>query len=682
MNNARTTAAAAAFLATFLAAGAAAPGIGAQQGGVREGGVRSVSEADVISARFWLERAGELLEPEGISPQRIAGALSALDKAKQFTGAGSDYWYLRALAVLRAGPLEAGGGAAGAPPGKQAGSLESAAAVGSPSLPQAGPVNEEIGFVREAYSYARRALRVGKGDGFDSLSAPRSSLGSSGAAAPGEAYPGTAALSAGAASFERRALLFAELSLRLKEYRAYLEVYDQWPPGESDDVRLLYAAARSALYLGLDNRAAGTARRGEALVSPGDSLLRFGERFTDPRSEFRALAAAAGDAAALEGLASARRRWGEELERALEPWILSGRIALNRDDELNSLIDSDLVRTGRSLAGAPPVRGALIPQRYSGDLSLVRRLIEPDALTYYFAGFSGTLIDDSNYDGFPEEHVEMVNGRALKRRIDADQDGRDEWEILYDAGKPVRIRMNTGRSEGALTVNYDQGAYPEVISMVSRGSSVTAEAFFAPGRFSWDPSGGGITFGRLRPPSWNDAELMSRASRITVTADAPEKSGEAPELGRLQGEAVTWLESGYPVRALEMRCRPGERGSPIWIRELIYEDGQISAGRRSFRARADNPSSRIWELYERYEDGRLTGLAWDPGMTGSPSYLKDWALKSYLEIQAWDIDADGWMDARRFLSSGDKVSSAELFITEASSSDLLPWRAGDWRLWE
>ena len=657
MNNARA-AAAATLLAAFLAAGAAPPGIGAQEAGAREGGVqeggalpggslqdgarqddirgggalpggalpggaRSVSEADVISARFWLERAGELLEPEDISPRRIAEALSALDTAKEFTGAGPDYWYLRALAVLRAGPS-----------------------------------NEEIGFVREAYTYARRALRTGKGDGFDS------------------------ALSVGAASFERRALLFAELSLRLKEYRAYLEVYDQWPSGESDDVRLLYAAARSALYLGLDNRAARAARRGEALVSPGDSLLRFGGRFTDPRPEFRALAAAAGDAAAIEGLASARRRWGEELERALEPWILSGRIALNPDDELNSLIDSDLVRTARSLAGAPPARGAPIPQRYSGDLSLVRRLIEPDALAEYFAGFNGTLTADSNYDGFPEEHVEMLNGRALKRRIDADQDGRDEWEILYDSGKPVRIRMNAGRPEGALTVNYDQGAYPEVLSMVSRSSSITAEAFFAPGRFSWDPSGGSITFGRLRPPSWNDTELMSRVTRITVTADALEKSGEASELGRLQGQAVTWLESGYPLRALEMRYRPGERGRPIWIRELIYEDGQIAAGRRSFRARADNPSSRIWELYERYEDGRLTGLAWDPGMSGSPSYLKDWALKSYLEIQAWDIDADGWMDARRFLSSGDKVSSAELFITEASAGDLLPWRAGDWRPWE
>lgn len=681
--------AAAAGVAFFCVRGGAVPPPGAGL----EGG------ADALSARFWIERAADLLESDGLSAGRIAEAAAALDTAVEFVPAGPDYWYLRALTVLHAGSAERAPPAAEISEAAEAAEAGTSKAAAPPADPfQEGrpqqepfPLNRDIGFVREAYNFALRGLSAeASGEsGFDSAPPPSSPDASSfhSSSRYSSRSPAAAAASPTLLPFGRRALLFAELSLRLKEYRGYLEAYDGWPPGEIDDPGLLYAAARSALYLGLDERAAALARRGEALSSPGDSLSGFGARFTHPRSEFRALAAAAGNEEAIAGLPSARRRWGEALEGALEPWILSGRIPLSPGDALNSLIHPELLGAGLHLAGAPPAgvppaETPPIPERYFSDLSLARKFFEHDELTERFAGFTGILLEDSNYDGFPEERIEMVNGRPMERRIDTDQDGLDEWEILYDGGEPVRIRANPGPSGGRLTVNYDAKAYPEVLSMVSRDSPITGDAFFPPGRFSWDPSDGGVTFGDLQPPDWDDAVLMSRVSRIRITADELDDPGEAAGIGRVRGEAVTWLESGYPVRALELRYSPGERDNPIWIRELIYEDGRIAAGRRSFRHRPDDPSRRIWELYERYEGGRLIGLAWDPGMSGSPAYLKDWALKSYLEIQAWDIDADGWMDARRFLIAGARVSSAELFITEASSDDLLPWRPGDWRPWE
>ena len=78
----------------------------------------------------------------------------------------------------------------------------------------------------------------------------------------------------------------------------------------------------------------------------------------------------------------------------------------------------------------------------------------------------------------------------------------------------------------------------------------------------------------------------------------------------------------------------------------------------------------------------MVGLAWDPGMTGSPAYLADWALERVLEVQAWDVDGDGWMDYRRFLLPDGPESSAGLFITEAEADDLLPWTASDWYPWD
>ena len=78
----------------------------------------------------------------------------------------------------------------------------------------------------------------------------------------------------------------------------------------------------------------------------------------------------------------------------------------------------------------------------------------------------------------------------------------------------------------------------------------------------------------------------------------------------------------------------------------------------------------------------MVGLAWDPSMQGTPLYLKDWALGAYLQIQVWNIEADGWMDVRRFLGAGREGSARELSITEAKTADLLPWTPGSWYPWE
>ena len=69
-------------------------------------------------------------------------------------------------------------------------------------------------------------------------------------------------------------------------------------------------------------------------------------------------------------------------------------------------------------------------------------------------------------------------------------------------------------------------------------------------------------------------------------------------------------------------------------------------------------------------------------MTGSPSYLADWALERVLEVQAWDVDRDGWIDYRRFSLPYGEKDSAELLVTEAVASDLLPWTVSDWYPWD
>ena len=564
-------------------------------------------DPDSVLARIWIQRAALLLSSGSPTPGELIQASSALEAASEFQPPGPDYRYLKALTVLHG---------------------------------EYSP-DSDFGPFREAYEHARAAATL---------------------------YPVLPATNV--IPFERRALLLAELSLRLREYRSYLDAFDRWPRGHRNDVKLLYAAARSALYLGLDERAARLARRGESLVSPSDTLAEFDTGLADPRSVFRSLSVAAGDVEEIKTLPSALGRWGDDLESALEPWILNGRIEVAKAGPLKDLISPELLMVAALISGSAPYPPNGLPEAYTGDLSLAKRLLDPEDLKDRIAGYTGILDDDADYDGFPEDRLRILNGRPESRLIDSDQDGRYEWEIAYSSGQPVQIRLDAGR----LTVNYQDGAYPEVLSMVSRGGPISGRASFGPGRFRWDPSGGDPLFGDLEPPDWDDSKLWNHLTRVVVRAD-DSATGEV-------GEATTWLDSGYPVRAMEMRYRRGEGQDPIWIRELVYEDGLPVAGRRSFRPHPENPSSRIWELYERYEKGKLVGLAWDPGMSGSPSYLRDWALETYLEIQVWDIDADGWLDARRFLGPGERVSTRELLVTEAGINDLLPWRAGDWWPWE
>ncbi|RKX70092.1 MAG: hypothetical protein DRP60_16020 [Spirochaetes bacterium] len=468
--------------------------------------------------------------------------------------------------------------------------------------------------------------------------------------------------------FENRAVLWSSLALQLKDYRGLLDRYSSWPRGIRNSPVLMYAASRAALYLGLENKSGELAAEGEALSVPGTDLQVLSPSFpSGAQPAFRAVAIASGRPQSVSTLSAAWNRWPESLEAALRPWLLSGTIDVASTGNLAELLSPEMIRLLNLDIDALHGR--------NGDLALLRRMRKSDSVLgkqkvdNLLSGFTGFLESDADYDGYPEETVSFINGRTETRVIDKDQDGLSEWYITYEKNKPWRIQYLN--SSGILSLVYDEPNYPSLLLLTYREGIVNVELSFNPGAFSWEAEGEqGFWLEPIKPvaPEWDAEKLWSGTRTVTYTAENPDNSSF--------GVSETVLADGYPLRAIEKVYSDKESQNLLWIREILYEDGVPAAGRRSFQG------NNLWELYERYENGLMVGLAWDPGMTGTPVYLKDWALERYLETQIWDLDSDGWIDVRRFLMPNGDVKVKKLLVTEAGSEDLLPWNAADWPPWE
>jgi len=580
---------------------------------------QSIDDPDSLISGLWLQRAADLLDPASpSSDETLAEAAEALNIALEYQSPpGRDALYLQARLLLSGGGMNSGGSS-----------------------------------VRRAYALLSESLDDDAPGRFPDIS-----------------------------SFEDRAVLWSALALQLKEYRKILEEYAEWPRGNRDNPLLLYAAARAALYLGLNGEAAELAETGEILSRPSTDLRMLNPSFpSGAEPGFRAISITAGDTASVSTLESAWKRWPGTLEDALCPWILSGYLVADETPGLNDLLSREtknLILLTRRPGDADPD----MLQMYNGDLALLRRIRESDPRTggalvdSLLEGFTGVLESDADYDGYSEEKITFVNGKPAGRTIDSDQDGLSEWYITYENSRPWQIQYLNGA--GKLVLTYDETDYPFLLQLDYQEKDVSVHLSLNPGSYSWQAEGTDGFWVRPRPPAepeWSEDRLWAGTRIVTFTAAVPEQESFTV--------SETYLAAGVPVRAVEKAYSDEKMEKLLWIREIIYEEGVPVAGRRSYRLDAGNPGRRLWELYERYENGKMVGLAWDPGMRGTAVYLRDWALERYLEVQVWDLDSDGWMDVRRFLLPNGVEKSRELLIGEAGAEDLLPWNTADWSPWE
>jgi len=580
---------------------------------------QSGDNPDALIARVWLERASVLLnQGYPVSRESLQQAAEALDIASEYQSfPGRDALYLQARLIL----------------------LDKSDNSGESS-------------VRRAYSLLSESLSDNSKGRFSDIT-----------------------------SFEDRAVLWSSLALQLRDYRGLLVEYDKWPRGNRNNPLLLYAAARAALYLGLNREAAELAETGETLSLPSTDLRMLNPSFpAGAEPGFRAISITAGDPRSISTLGAAWKRWPGTLEDAIRPWLLSGYLDVERTDGLAELLSPEMQNL-ILLSRRPGNADLGLLQMYNADLALMRRIrqIDPQVgaslIDSLLSGFTGVLESDADYDGYPEEKVNFVNGKPASRVIDMDQDGVFEWYITYENSRPWQIRFIT--ENGKLVLTYDEADYPSLLQVDYQENNVTVHLSLNPGAYSWEAEGKeGFWNQPRRPlePEWSEKQLWAGTRLVTFSA----------AVSHLDSFSVseTYLAGGLPVRAVEKTYSDRDMNTLLWIREIIYDGGVPVAGRRSYRVDDERPGRRLWELYERYENGKMVGLAWDPGMRGSTVYLRDWALERYLEVQLWDTDFDGWIDVRRFLLPDGVAKSRELLIGEAGPEDLLPWNAADWSPWE
>lgn len=567
---------------------------------------QSYGNPDAIISRVWLERVDELLDGD-YNQDELSEAAEALETASEFSAPGRDSLYLEARLLLA--------------------------------------------------GYQQKLDETGESPARTAFELLEMSL-----------EDKTPSSSSDISSFEERAVLWSAQALRLREYRSLLNRYLSWPGGHRDDPVLLYAAARAALYLGLEHQSAVLAARGEALSINGTDLKRLGSVYsTSAQPAFRALAVASGDKDSIETLDAAWRRWGNALEEALQPWLFSGYIDAGSTGNLAELLSPDTLLVLDLLSNT---RIDNLPSVYLNDLALVRMIQAENPGSLQIGNHTGIMISDADYDGYPEEYLRLVNGKPDYRKLDSDQDGRFEWYVTYNGYAPWHLQLDNG----SMDVVYEQDAYPSILNINRRIPGSQIMLSMHPGGFSWECEGPEGIWADPLTPDWNESDLWFGTRTVTVNIVSPDK--------KITGETRTYLSRGYPLRAEEKQFPVDRPEDLLWLREIIYEDGVPVAGRRTYNVRSEKSESLEWELYERFENGEMVGLAWDPGMTGTPAYLRDWALDRYLETQIWDLDADQWIDARRFISSGTGSSAEELLITEARIEDLIPWEASDWAPWD
>ena len=467
--------------------------------------------------------------------------------------------------------------------------------------------------------------------------------------------------------YGERAVLWASTALRLKDYKNLLDHYQRMPRGQREDALLLYAAARAALYLGFSELAAELAIHGEALADSSTDIARLGGSLTgEARPHFRALAIAAGHEDSIRTLDSAWRYWGLALEKALVPWILYGAVDVDKTGTLSSLLSRQMTDV---LLAEQNGANQTLPTEFQNDLALLKKMRAVHGESVHLRNFSGLLKNDLNYDGYPEEVLEIVDGEPVSRIIDMNQDGLAEWHIAYDGPHPGSVLID----DGNLEVLYQANAYPVVLTLRDISENAVIEISMNPGAFVWDIEGNTGFWGEASSGEYNEDKLWYGARKVRVfSSDFPDGTS---------GEAISSLVDGYPVHAIEKRYLNDNQEKLLWTREIVYQDGIPAAGRRSYRMDPEGLDRYLWELYERFEDGVIVGIAWDPGMSGTPIYLHDWALKRYLETQVWDLDLDGWIDVRRIVLPPNEILASKLLISEATSDDFLPWTVGDWSFW-
>jgi len=330
-------------------------------------------------------------------------------------------------------------------------------------------------------------------------------------------------------------------------------------------------------------------------------------------------------------------------------------------DKLDEVLFQELILSNRETAGENPIElyKAIFGETpfYSMLTGVDEELIDKSRnLMIRSLGDEiledGVYFGDYNFDGISDEIV-SVSGSELTYLKDGNQDNITDLSINFTNGIPSGVFLNKG--ETGYEFKYSEYPYVEEIHYIKKNltriykifpGTVYTPLFDLPS-FDWK-------YNKNRKSLIEDFNLNLQ-DLLTMSYLFEEY---------FSGNKNIFRE--YSLKDGEVTgIKEDSRNAGVFNHYLDISAWQPVSGKRDLNL------DGIIDIYEHYEDGKITGIAVDWNNNGKSEYLEDWSV---LDIKTWDFNEDSYSDAEYISSrSGDIYKSVPIEKDIVSYYDIYSW---------
>jgi antitoxin component YwqK of YwqJK toxin-antitoxin module len=255
--------------------------------------------------------------------------------------------------------------------------------------------------------------------------------------------------------------------------------------------------------------------------------------------------------------------------------------------------------------------------------------------------------EDSDLDGIRETAMAYRNGKPFVQSVDANQDGKEELRIFYDAdGQTERIEKDVSM-DGIMdaTLRYKNNQLVIMEKDTNADGEIDMKIWYDAGRkkrtlrdLDYD--------GRFETTHWYNRPPWTRVTELDTDGSGKvhvrsyfmhdilrrretlKKSGDRVEL------CENFNEQGFLVNSQEDRDADGR-----WDMTWYFDDRG-----RFLRAEKDSDADDRVDIWYHYEDQRLSSVSEDTNGDGRPDVWEDYDTSEILTQRKKDLDFDGVAD--------------------------------------
>lgn len=312
-------------------------------------------------------------------------------------------------------------------------------------------------------------------------------------------------------------------------------------------------------------------------------------------------------------------------------------------------INSDMVELYFSLFGETPFYFSLLNIK-SESIDKSRNLLIRSSGNEILE--DGVYFGDYNFDGISDEII-SVSADELTYLKDQNQDNITDLSINFLGNIPTNIFVNKGN----ITYEFKYAEYPYLEEIQYSKNSIKRIYKVFPGT-EFTPLG-----------DLNNFYWKYNTNRISVIEEFNLEPVDLLKMSYLFTEYR--IDSDTPFREYQVL-----NGEIIQIKEDSQQNGnydhfmEISAW-KLIAGRRDLNNDGLIDIFESYENGKITGIAVDWNNNGKPEYIEDWSV---LNIKTWDFNEDSYIDAE-LIGSMNNINYNQIPIENdlVNQYDIFSW---------